>query len=266
MEGLKLQIAERRSRDARHRPPGAAGGLSIGTWPKVDGKKVKYDQENTGYGWRSEAEARPLRRGAAHVLPDEAAGRTLTSGAATDRGRAGAQPGASGAGASTVAHRPAWNSSSSRLLNGVSYGLLLFMLSSGPDADLQHDGRAQLRPRVLLHDRRLLRLPDQRSWIGFWPGLVVAPLLVGVHRRGDRALRPAPRAQVRSRGRTAVHLRAGLHHRRAGADHLGARGGAVSGFRTSSTGSLFTVFATTFPGLPRLHDAGRGADAAGDSG
>lgn len=26
--------------------------LYIGTWTKVDGKGVKYDQENTGYGWR----------------------------------------------------------------------------------------------------------------------------------------------------------------------------------------------------------------------
>ena len=26
--------------------------LYIGTWTKVDGKTVKYDQENTGYGWR----------------------------------------------------------------------------------------------------------------------------------------------------------------------------------------------------------------------
>jgi branched-chain amino acid transport system substrate-binding protein len=26
--------------------------LYIGTWTKVDGKEVKYDQENTGYGWK----------------------------------------------------------------------------------------------------------------------------------------------------------------------------------------------------------------------
>lgn len=28
--------------------------LYIGTWAKVNGKEVKYDQENTGYGWRME--------------------------------------------------------------------------------------------------------------------------------------------------------------------------------------------------------------------
>jgi branched-chain amino acid transport system substrate-binding protein len=26
--------------------------LYIGTWTKVNGKDVKYDQENTGYGWK----------------------------------------------------------------------------------------------------------------------------------------------------------------------------------------------------------------------
>jgi branched-chain amino acid transport system substrate-binding protein len=25
--------------------------LYISTWAKVDGKKIKYDQENTGFGW-----------------------------------------------------------------------------------------------------------------------------------------------------------------------------------------------------------------------
>ena len=65
------------------------------------------------------------------------------------------------------------------LLNGVSYGLLLFMLSLGAHADLQHDGRAQLRARQLLHAGRLLRLQIAQL-IGFWPALVVAPLLVGV--------------------------------------------------------------------------------------
>ena len=27
----------------------------ISSWQKVDGKTVKYDQENTGFGWRTEA-------------------------------------------------------------------------------------------------------------------------------------------------------------------------------------------------------------------
>ena len=28
--------------------------LYISSWQKADGKLVKYDQENTGYGWRTE--------------------------------------------------------------------------------------------------------------------------------------------------------------------------------------------------------------------
>ena len=54
-------------------------------------------------------------------------------------------------------------------LNGVLYGMLLFMMASGLTLDLQHDGRAQLRPCQLLHARRLFRLRD-RAALGFWPG------------------------------------------------------------------------------------------------
>jgi branched-chain amino acid transport system substrate-binding protein len=32
----------------------AQQALYVSSWQKVDGKKVKYDQENTGYGWREE--------------------------------------------------------------------------------------------------------------------------------------------------------------------------------------------------------------------
>jgi branched-chain amino acid transport system substrate-binding protein len=31
----------------------------VATWSKVDGKKVLYDQENTGYGWRMESKLEP---------------------------------------------------------------------------------------------------------------------------------------------------------------------------------------------------------------
>ena len=40
-------------------------------------------------------------------------------------------------------------------LNAVQYGLLLFLVASGPDADLRDHGRHQPRARQLLHDRRL---------------------------------------------------------------------------------------------------------------
>ena len=64
------------------------------------------------------------------------------------------------------------------LLNGVSYGLLLFMLSSGPHADLQHDGRAQLRPHQLLHAGRYFAYASPT--IGFWPARRAPSLCVGL--------------------------------------------------------------------------------------
>ena len=50
LEGMKTRAingdVEMRATDHQLQQP-----LYIATWTKVDGKKVKYDQENTGYGW-----------------------------------------------------------------------------------------------------------------------------------------------------------------------------------------------------------------------
>ncbi|HCE10654.1 MAG TPA: branched-chain amino acid ABC transporter substrate-binding protein [Oxalobacteraceae bacterium] len=50
MEGMKVKAingdVEMRASDHQLQQP-----LYISTWTKVDGKKIKYDQENTGYGW-----------------------------------------------------------------------------------------------------------------------------------------------------------------------------------------------------------------------
>ena len=52
MEGLKVTSlngeVEMRKTDHQLQQP-----LYIATWSKVDGKTVKYDQENTGYGWKT---------------------------------------------------------------------------------------------------------------------------------------------------------------------------------------------------------------------
>jgi branched-chain amino acid transport system substrate-binding protein len=54
MEGMKVEslngTVEMRAADHQLQQP-----LVIATWVKVDGKDVKYDQENTGYGWRTDA-------------------------------------------------------------------------------------------------------------------------------------------------------------------------------------------------------------------
>nr|WP_225879062.1 branched-chain amino acid ABC transporter substrate-binding protein [Zeimonas arvi] len=54
MEGLKVQslAGEVEMRATDHQLQQA---VYISSWQKVDGKTVKYDQENTGYGWRTEA-------------------------------------------------------------------------------------------------------------------------------------------------------------------------------------------------------------------
>ena len=53
LEGMKVKAingdVEMRATDHQLQQP-----LYISTWTKVDGKKVKYDQENTGYGWSND--------------------------------------------------------------------------------------------------------------------------------------------------------------------------------------------------------------------
>lgn len=53
MEGMKVKAingdVEMRASDHQLQQP-----LYISTWTKVDGKKIKYDQENTGYGWSND--------------------------------------------------------------------------------------------------------------------------------------------------------------------------------------------------------------------
>ncbi|HJW55488.1 MAG TPA: ABC transporter substrate-binding protein, partial [Burkholderiaceae bacterium] len=53
LEGMKVNAingaVEMRKTDHQLQQP-----LYISTWTKVDGKKVRYDQENTGYGWSND--------------------------------------------------------------------------------------------------------------------------------------------------------------------------------------------------------------------
>jgi len=58
MEGLKFQTlnGEAEMRASDHQLQQA---VFIATWAKADGKTVKYDQENTGFGWRSDVRLEP---------------------------------------------------------------------------------------------------------------------------------------------------------------------------------------------------------------
>ncbi|TWG80520.1 amino acid/amide ABC transporter substrate-binding protein (HAAT family) [Cupriavidus gilardii J11] len=54
LEGIKVEsmngTVEMRASDHQAQQP-----LTVATWTKVDGKEIKYDQENTGYGWKTNA-------------------------------------------------------------------------------------------------------------------------------------------------------------------------------------------------------------------
>jgi branched-chain amino acid transport system substrate-binding protein len=58
MEGMKVKSlnGETEMRAADHQ---AQQPLYIATWVKTNGKDVKYDQENTGYGWKTDAKIDP---------------------------------------------------------------------------------------------------------------------------------------------------------------------------------------------------------------
>lgn len=55
LEGIKVEsmngTVEMRASDHQAQQP-----LTIATWTKVDGKVVRFDQENTGYGWKTDAQ------------------------------------------------------------------------------------------------------------------------------------------------------------------------------------------------------------------
>ena len=102
------------------------------------------------------------------------------------------------------------------LLNGVVYGLLLFMLSSGLTLIFSMMGVLNFAHASFFMLGAYFGFQFGR-WVGFWPALVVAPLPCGADRRRDRALRPAPRAPARPRRRDPVHVRARLPDRGGGA-------------------------------------------------
>ena len=123
------------------------------------------------------------------------------------------------------------------LLNGVVYGLLLFMLSSGLTLIFSMMGVLNFAHASVFMLGAYLSFQFGR-WVGFWPALVVAPLacaLVGaaIERYGLRRVH----AQ-RPRRRDPVHVRTRLRHRGDRHDDLGpqrrrqqrARGHRLSAF------------------------------------
>src|SRR5438876_3555078 len=91
------------------------------------------------------------------------------------------------------------------LLNGVVYGLLLFMVSSGLTLIWSMMGVLNFAHASMFMLGAYLSYQIGR-WIGFWPGDGHRAVAGRSYRRGDRALWPAPRAPARTGRGNPVHL------------------------------------------------------------
>jgi branched-chain amino acid transport system permease protein len=81
------------------------------------------------------------------------------------------------------------------LLNGISYGLLLFMLSSGLTLIFSMMGVLNFAHASFYMLGAYFGFAIT-SYLGFWPALVLAPLLVGLLGAGFEKYWLAPGAQV----------------------------------------------------------------------
>ena len=112
------------------------------------------------------------------------------------------------------------------LLDGLVYGMLLFMLASGLTLIFSMMGVLNFA-HASIYMLGAYFAYQISQWVGFWPALIIAPLLCGADRRGDRGMGAAARASQRPHRRVAVHLRPGVHHRPRGADGLGHAADAI---------------------------------------
>ena len=130
-------------------------------------------------------------------------------------------------------------------LNGVLFGMLLFLMASGLTVIFSMLGVLNFAHASFYMLGAFFGFQIAR-WFGFWPALIFAPLHCRRDRRGCRALRVAPCPQERPRRRTAVHLRPGVRDRRDRADHLGQEPGRFP--RPAALDfPAFTIFSTNYP-------------------
>ena len=113
-------------------------------------------------------------------------------------------------------------------LNGVLYGMLLFLMASGLTLIFSMMGVLNFAHASFYMLGAFFGFQISQI-VGFWPAFIVAPVLVGgigalVERYGLR--------HVHQHGpgrRALVHVRARLRHRRSRADDLGQGSGRLSG-------------------------------------
>ena len=117
------------------------------------------------------------------------------------------------------------------------------MLSFGPDADLQHDGRAELRPRQLLHAGRLRGVLSVTQVVGFWWGAAVGAAASSV-RHGVRVFERYALRRVHKFGHVpncSITFGLSYLHVRGGAAGLGAAGAELRAARRHCKAPLFTI-------------------------
>ena len=254
MEGMKFKSfnGEVEMRKTDHQLQQA---LFITKWQKAAASAERLQRREHRLHLRSRSSSyEPYVSSTPDHLPDEAARRdALSAGASPSRARR------QRAAAGPFVCAPA--SQASRcdhgffiitLLNGLSYGLLLFMLQLGPDADLQHDGRAELRARQLLHARARTSPTRSPASSASGPRCSLAPLLVGVLGALFERYWPAHGAQVRPCARAADHLRPVLRDPGAGPAGLGPHRCLR---RRAAAGPAFTIVQSP----DGLASSGRGA-------
>ena len=126
----------------------------------VFSKDVKYDSEHTGFGWKNYMTASTAGPDAADHLQDEAAGMSV-----------GARFGKRGL------HRMEIVLVS--LLNGLVYGMLLFMLASGLTLIFSMMGVLNFAHASIYMIGAYLAFTISQ-YVGFFPALIIAPILCGL--------------------------------------------------------------------------------------
>ena len=114
------------------------------------------------------------------------------------------------------------------LLNGLVYGMLLFMLASGLTLIFSMMGVLNFAHASIYMIGAYLAFTVSQ-FIGFFPALIIAPILCGLLGAAIEVWGLRRVAWQRPYRRAAVHLRPRLHHPARGADDLGHAADGLSG-------------------------------------
>ena len=190
-------------------------------------KGVKYDSEKTGLGWKTETTVLPKDLDQPNTCNMKRPRRRRNA----PHRPAPARPTLSPPGRGQVTGRGQVDALMEvllvSLLNGLVYGMLLFMLASGLTLIFSMMGVLNFAHASMYMLGAYFAYSVSRL-IGFWPALVLAPRPV---RRCSAPLiemyGAAPRPPERPHRRAAVHLRPGLHHREGRCRWRGAAAGAL---------------------------------------